>query len=189
MGLAPMTNSQKSWQIFTIPNLLSILRILLIAPIIFCILQEQRIYFYWGLILIAIAIATDYFDGILARKLNQITEVGKIIDPLADKIAVGSLLIVLIIYKNFPIWVAVVIIGRDILILLAGLFWATKYKYAIASNLLGKFTVFLIAIMIVAYIIEIPILEKILTANVVFFTILSGIVYLQRFISFLRSSN
>ena len=184
-----MNTSQKSWAIFTIPNILSIIRIFLIGPIIYCILQEQRIFLYSGLVLIAIAIVTDFLDGILARKLNQISEVGKILDPLADKIAVGSIIIVLIIYRGLPIWVATVIIGRDVLILLAGLFWATRHKYVMASTFIGKFTVNVIALMIVAYVIDISILEKIFSYLAVFFTILSGLVYLQRFVKTIGSEN
>lgn len=183
-----MKSSKPSWRLFTISNILSIVRILLIAPIIFCILSDDSFYFNLGLVLIALAIISDYLDGMLARKLNQTSEIGKILDPLADKLAVSALIIVLIIYKDFPIWVAVVIIGRDLLILLAGLIWATKHKFVLASNVLGKFTVFMIAMMIVVYILDLPLLEKILTYNAVFFTILSGIVYFNRFLKSLNTT-
>ena len=181
-----MEPSERSWKIFTIPNMISLFRLFLIAPIIYCVIQDERIYFYWAMGLIAVAIISDYVDGILARQLNQISEVGKILDPLADKIAVGALIIVLIIYKDFPLWAAGIIVGRDVLILLAGLIWASKYKFVQSSNMLGKWTVFFISLMIVAYIIDISILEKILTAVAVILTIISGMVYLQRFVRILQ---
>jgi len=184
-----MNSPQISWKFFTIPNLLSILRILLIVPIVYCFLQEQRFYFYLGLGLIIIAIISDSLDGFLARKFNQISEIGKILDPLADKLAVFTLVVVLIIYKNFPLWAAVIIIGRDLLILFAGLIWATKFKFVTPSNRLGKWAAFIIAMMIVAYIIALPpLLLKIITYFAVLMTILSGAVYLKRFVTSLKSA-
>jgi len=183
-----MEIKKKSWRFFTIPNLLSILRIILIGPIIYCILQSGTPYFYVGIVLIGIGILTDYLDGILARKFNQISEFGKILDPLADKLAVGSLVIVLIYYRDFPVWIAAVIIGRDILIMLAGLIWASKHKFVLASNFLGKVTVNAIALVIVIYLFDISILKEIFSWIAVALTVISGAVYLQRFMKSIQSS-
>ncbi|MBN1154963.1 CDP-alcohol phosphatidyltransferase family protein [candidate division KSB1 bacterium] len=178
-----MNKENRSWNLLTIPNVLSLMRLLSIPPIIYCILQDDRRLFYLGIGLICFAILSDYFDGKLARKLNQVTEVGKIIDPIADKVAVGSVIMVLIAYRDFPIWAASIIIGRDLLILIVGLFWTTKFKYSIPSNLLGKITVSIIALMILGYILRLPQLWRtLLTVNAVGLTILSSIVYLVRLI-------
>lgn len=184
-----MNASQNSWKFFTIPNILTIFRILLIGPIVYLVLQEDNTCFIIGLVLIFVAIATDFFDGKIARKLNQTSEYGKILDPLADKIAVGALLVVLVINRGLPVWVAVFIIGRDFLILLAGLIWTTKHKYVVASNFLGKVAVFSIALMIVAYIVELSTIAIIFTWLAVFFAFISGIVYLKRFILTIRQQN
>jgi CDP-diacylglycerol--glycerol-3-phosphate 3-phosphatidyltransferase len=176
-------NSEKgSWRFWTIPNLLSIFRILLIGPIIFLLLQDNRLCLNIALVLIFLGVLSDFLDGKIARKFNQISEVGKILDPVADKLAVGAVIIVLVFHRDFPIWAAALIIGRDVLILIAGLLWATRYKFVVPSNILGKWTVFFVSLMIIAYIIHIPELEKILTIVAAFFVILSGIVYLIRFI-------
>lgn len=177
------TKENRSWKLLTIPNVLSLLRLALIPPIIYCVLQDDKRLFYVGIALIGFSILTDFLDGKLARKLNQVTEVGKIIDPIADKVAVGSLIIVLILYRDFPIWAAVIIIGRDLLILIAGLVWATKYKYSIPSNWWGKIAVTMIAFMIVGYIINLPSLwQKLLMYTAVLFTISSSMIYLLRMI-------
>jgi cardiolipin synthase (CMP-forming) len=182
-----MAEQQLSWKFWTIPNILTIIRILLVGPIIYCVLQESRTYFSLGIAMIIFAIATDFFDGKLARKYNMASEYGKILDPLADKIAVTALLLVLIHYRNFPEWAAAIIIGRDFLILLAGLIWTTKHRYVISSTLLGKWTAFFIAIMIVAYLVRANLIAQILTWNAVFFVIVSGITYAVRFIKTLKS--
>ena len=181
-----MNTSENSWKILTIPNMITVFRILLIGPITYLILQEERTYFYWGLGLMAVGIASDYLDGILARKLNQVSEVGKILDPLADKIGICTFLIALTIYRDLPGWVAGVIIGRDVLILLGGLIWSTKQKNVVTPNFLGKFTINVVALMVVAYFVKIPVVKEIFAGLAVFFTIFSGIVYLQRFITNVR---
>ncbi len=176
-------NSEKgSWRIWTIPNLLSVFRISLIGPIIYLILQDSTLCSHLALVLIFMGVLSDFLDGKIARKFNQISEVGKILDPVADKLAVGAVIIVLVFHRDFPIWAAALVIGRDILILIAGLLWAARYKFVVPSNMLGKWTVFFISLMIIAYIIHIPELEKILTLVAAFFVVLSGIVYLIRFV-------
>jgi len=184
-----MDNSEKSWKILTIPNMITVFRIFLIGPITYFILQEEKIYLYWGLGLMAIGIASDYLDGILARRLNQESEVGKILDPLADKIAICAFLIALTIYRDLPVWVASVIIGRDVLILLGGLIWSAKHKVVISPNFLGKFTINVVVIMVLAYFIRIPVVKEISAGLAVFFTIFSGIVYFQRFVKNIRSES
>jgi CDP-diacylglycerol--glycerol-3-phosphate 3-phosphatidyltransferase len=162
--------------------MLSIFRILLIPIIVNCILHESKLYFWIGIGLVFIAIATDYLDGIFARKLNQISEYGKIFDPLADKIAIGTLVILLVMYRDLPSWVAIVIVGRDFLILLFGLFMTRRLKYVTSSSRLGKWTAFIIALMIVAYILRLNVIASTLTWISIFFALLSGSLYLARFI-------
>ena len=176
-----MTESKTTWQFFTIPNMLSILRIMLIGPIIYCILHENRTYFYAGIMMIFIAGLTDFLDGILARRLNQISEFGKLLDPLADKLSIAALVVVLIFYRDFPVWVAALIIGRDVLIVIAGLIFASKYKFLMSSNFIGKTTATLYAFMILAYIFEISVLENIFTIFAVIMTFVSAISYAHRF--------
>ena len=184
-----MTNdTQPSWRFWTIANVLSIIRIILIPAIVYCILNGGKTHFWIGISMILFAIATDYFDGILARRLNQISEYGKILDPLADKIAVGTLTVLLVMYRDLPVWVAVLIIGRDTLILLFGLFMTRRLRYVTSSTLLGKWTAFFIALMIVAYIVRWHTVATILTWNAVVFAVLSGLVYLKRYIHTIQTT-
>jgi cardiolipin synthase (CMP-forming) len=100
-----------------IPNILSISRIVLIPLVIYLLAVKSWI---WALLLFTIASLTDLLDGWSARKLNQVSEFGKFIDPLADKFLVISILTALMILdpylEMFDFWMIAVIVGRDIMI-------------------------------------------------------------------------
>jgi len=133
--------------IFTISNGLSFLRLLLSIPLYFSIIGNN---YSAAVIICLLAYLTDLGDGYLARKLNQITEFGKIIDPLSDKVFVFVFVITLFIQGRIPFWFFAVIASRDLLILLGGLFMASKVKKIPASNLFGKGAVLLIGITLLA---------------------------------------
>lgn len=79
-------------EIFNIPNIMGYVRILLIP--VFVVLYFNKLY-SWAMVALAVNIMTDFFDGIVARKFNQITELGKFIDPLADKLTQAAVVVTL----------------------------------------------------------------------------------------------
>lgn len=89
---------------------------------------------------------TDLLDGYLARKLDQVSELGKIIDPLADKIAVGAIAILMFLKGLIPVWFIIIVIFRDLLILIFGLILKRKKKIVLMSNYPGKIAVFTIGL-------------------------------------------
>ncbi len=178
-------NEQKSFAVVTIPNLLSLLRILLIVPMAIFVWQGNLLLI---LIIVVIALASDFLDGILARRLNQISEVGKILDPLADKLAIGTILLVLYLKHQVPLWLVVVVIGRDVAILIAGLLYARKYKFVMPSNFIGKVTANVLALMVIAFILDLERLERILVPVSVGFILLSVYSYARRFIQLIATS-
>ena len=101
-----------------IANRLTILRILLIVPFIIILVwkSDQFSYRLIAFVIFAIASLTDFLDGYLARKFNLITNFGKLMDPLADKILVLSSLLIFVELKYVPAWMVIVIITRDFLI-------------------------------------------------------------------------
>ncbi|MBR3090500.1 MAG: CDP-alcohol phosphatidyltransferase family protein [Bacteroidetes bacterium] len=128
-------NKIESNKILTIPNLFSFLRIILI------IIAGCQLYNHNNInafIIYLTAIITDFFDGFFARKLNQISELGKILDPLADKLMVISAVLILLLQHRMPLWFVIIVVIRDILILLGGLYAKTKIKFIIPSILIGK---------------------------------------------------
>ena len=141
----------KKSEFFTVSNLLSLLRIFLAIPIFIFISNSETELL---LIVLVLAIITDYLDGYFARKLNEITELGKILDPFADKVCTTTGFIALTIFQGFPLWITVVIILRDVFILLGSLFIFKKAKLITPSNLPGKFTVFFISLLALVHILH-----------------------------------
>ncbi len=100
-----------------IPNLISMLRVFMIPLFLYLILMDSKTMKILGLVVFALASLTDLIDGWSARKLKQESEFGKFLDPLADKILVVSgLCSFLLLDALIPIWMIIVIIGRDVLI-------------------------------------------------------------------------
>lgn len=93
------------------PNKLTVLRVILVPVFLVCLMYLNR---YAALAIFIIASATDWFDGHLARKNNQITNFGKFLDPLADKLLVTTAFVCFVGMGKLPAWVALVVIARDL---------------------------------------------------------------------------
>jgi cardiolipin synthase len=120
-----------------IPNLLSLLRLLLIPVVVYLVARGHNTA---ALSLILLGIVTDILDGYLARRLNQVTELGKIIDPLGDKLGTAALVVTLALYRGFPAWAAILVIARDVAILFGAAFYIAIGQPIPTSNLLGRLT-------------------------------------------------
>ena len=100
-----------------LPNKLTILRVIMIPFFLVALMVESIPYGKWiALALFCIASLTDMLDGKIARKYNLITNFGKFMDPLADKLLVCSAMIALIEIDRIPAWVVIVIIAREFII-------------------------------------------------------------------------
>jgi len=123
-----------------LPNLLSIIRIYLMYPLLSFIAEENYLF---ALYIFMIAAATDGLDGYLARVMNWQTDLGKILDPIADKVLlIGT---VLILWMNYyiPLFVVVVFVLRDFIIIMGAAFHMTVYETAAPNpNIFGKITTF-----------------------------------------------
>lgn len=107
-----------------IPNAISLLRIALIAPILLLILNGG---FGWAIILFCLAGFSDGVDGYLAKRFDWGTRLGALLDPIADKLLVAGLFITLAYMQHIPVWLASVVILRDVVIV-AG---ATAYNFLV----------------------------------------------------------
>jgi CDP-diacylglycerol--glycerol-3-phosphate 3-phosphatidyltransferase len=102
--------------LWTLPNRLSILRILFIPVIVFFISTREDGLLLASCLLFIIAGITDGLDGYLARKMNLTSKFGLYLDPIADKLLVSSVLITLTHYDQIPLWVTLILVGREFLI-------------------------------------------------------------------------
>jgi len=100
-----------------IPNLITIIRII-VAPIIVIVLliTPSRMLSLCSALIFMLASVTDFLDGYIARKMNRVTNLGKFLDPLADKLLVGTALIMMIHLDRVPPWIVALIVGREIFI-------------------------------------------------------------------------
>lgn len=96
-----------------LPNLLSIFRILLVPPLVVVLLTKFEGKEWWGLGLFLLAAVMDFFDGYLARRRHEVTRLGTLLDPAADKILISAAFISLVEMEVVPAWIVVVIIARE----------------------------------------------------------------------------
>ena len=104
-------------RILTVPNALSFIRIAMIPVFVILLLDEGTRL--WGFLVLGLVQATDWVDGYIARRYGQVTELGKVLDPLADRLAVGAALITFVVADLFPLWAALLVLVRDGLVLVA----------------------------------------------------------------------
>jgi cardiolipin synthase len=122
-------------QFMTVPNLLSMLRLALVPVFLYLLLNEKYLS---AIIVLALSSLTDYLDGYFARKFNQVTRLGQLLDPAADRLYIFSTLVGLSITGIIPVWLALVIIGRDVVLAIAYPILATYGYGPLPVHYLGK---------------------------------------------------
>ncbi|MDM8544710.1 CDP-diacylglycerol--glycerol-3-phosphate 3-phosphatidyltransferase [Desulfococcaceae bacterium HSG9] len=109
-----MKSKQKIQVLLTHPNTLTLFRVLSIPGIIILLLFPNRFNAVVAALLFSVASITDFFDGFLARRWGMVSNIGKLMDPLADKLLVSSTCIMLVSLGWVPGWIVCIIIGREI---------------------------------------------------------------------------
>ena len=168
-------------EIFYISNQLSLLRVVLILPIYYFLQLDTMVGSYLAVFLMLLVALTDVLDGRLARKLNQQSDFGRVVDPVADKIAIAVIALMLINLRDLPIWFLVLVLTRDVAILLLGLFVISKQKIVIESQRIGKVTAFMLGTLMIIYTLDLPILKEIFLWTNVALILTSSIVYFGKF--------
>ena len=158
---------------FYVSNILSASRFLTVPFIFYFIYCEQWRH---AIICGTIAVITDLLDGFFARRLKQETELGYILDPVADKLALAAAVSALALLKtSFPVWAFFVIVIRDILILIGNGILAYKAKMITRSNFWGKCTSFSLSITVMLYLLR-PITSR-LPENIEFYGLCLALVF------------
>lgn len=161
-----------------LPNRLTILRIFLIPFFVFFMLSG---FSKWiALIIFVVASLTDMLDGKIARKYNLVTDFGKFMDPLADKLLVCSALICLVELKRIPAWIVIAIISREFIISGFRLVAAEK-QIVIAANFWGKIKTvcqMFMVILMIANIRELTLITQIMMWLSLILTVVSLMTYM-----------
>ncbi len=168
---------------FNIPNSLTTLRIVLIPVFVTALLYRRYDY---ALIVFIAAAVTDFLDGLVARVKNQQTELGKFLDPIADKFLLVTSFVLFAIYDLVPKWLTITVISRDIIIVTGWLIlYLITHRAKVEPSVLGKLTA-ASQLILLAYILlyinlgrAIPRPEPLITVTAVL-TVLSGLHYIYR---------
>lgn len=169
-------------RILTVPNQLTFLRLGFLPFFIISIYYDL---YGWALVVLIVAALTDGLDGLLARRLNQKTPLGAYLDPIADKLLLSSSFFMLAVKGKIAWWLAILVLGRDVLILTAAAVILLVAGYRpFPPSIYGKLTttvqVLLVFLVVLAAVVNSPLLEFLregfayLAAG---FTVLSGLHY------------
>ena len=166
----------------SIPNWVTLSR-LLGLPVLFILLTEpQTSRCWWGEGIFLIAAATDWLDGYLARRLDQITELGKWLDPLVDKLLTLVPFLILIQWQRVPAWAVAIILSRELLITAWRATTVGTKQPVIAANSLGKLKTVVQITAIAVLIAPLPQTYRLLGDSLfwlaVALTVISGAIYL-----------
>lgn len=99
-----------------VPNTLTLIRIFLVPLLVAVLLTRTEGYELWGVAILLGAALTDWADGYLARKRGQVTSLGVLLDPIADKILISAAFITLVELDLAPAWMVVIIVGREVVV-------------------------------------------------------------------------
>lgn len=183
----PPESNTKRTRYLNLPNTLSIIRIAAAPLLIYMLLSPGRVLSAVSAAVFLVVCLTDWLDGYIARKMNIITNLGKFLDPLADKLLITTAFIMLISLDRVPAWMVAAIVGREMAV--TGLrAVASDSGIVIAAGPLGKLkTVFQIAALVPLIVyypffgIDFMAIGQVLLWTALILTVWSGIDYFYKF--------
>ena len=144
-----------SLRLFTLPNALSFARMAALPPVLYLLRRGDPQSDRWALAILLVAGATDLLDGWLARRRGAVSASGKVVDPLADKVLIGGLVIYLALEREFPMWLLAAIVARDVALMAGAWLFFRRDKLVFAADWTGKWTTFFLSLLILAHILEV----------------------------------
>lgn len=133
-----------------IPNILTIFRFFLVPTYLLTYFSDTPSKLYWSIAIILLAGITDVVDGYIARRYNLVTEIGSLLDPLADKLMIIAVFLSLLITHKISLWAAFAVFLRDISMIIYSTLFHLKGKKTIPANIMGKLTTVLFYIALFA---------------------------------------
>jgi len=166
-------------RIVTVSNGISLFRVLLTVPILYFLDQGNQ---QLTLISIAIAVLSDMLDGWLARTTHCVSDLGKILDPIADKIVIFSVMLYLLLRQMLPVHFLAFLVLRDLTIAGTGYFYLRKRQGMPQANKFGKVSIIFTGAAILAYMFELVEWQKPLVITALVFLTISWILYLHTYL-------
>ncbi|MCY7325265.1 MAG: CDP-alcohol phosphatidyltransferase family protein [Microbacteriaceae bacterium] len=131
--------TEVSSRIFTLPNCLSFVRLALVPVFLVLLIGGDYVL---ALVTLVVSSVTDFLDGLIARRFNQISRLGQLLDPAADRLFIFATLIGLAIQQIVPWWLVLAIVGRDVVLLVLGVVLANHRYGPLPVHHLGKVATF-----------------------------------------------
>jgi CDP-diacylglycerol--glycerol-3-phosphate 3-phosphatidyltransferase len=193
MSADPAATPPQTAKLVNLPNALTVLRLAVVPVFAVLLLQDHGsddAGRYWATLVFTLAIITDRYDGMIARRTGQVTEFGKLADPIADKALTGTALVGLSVLGLLPWWVTLVILVREVGVTLLR-FWVIRHG-VIASSRGGKLKTVVQALAIGLYLL--PLTGLLASARwwvmafALLLTVITGIDYVYRALTLRRTS-
>lgn len=167
-------------RLFTLPNAVSILRMVLLVPVLVLLDRPGSGSQAAGVALLLVAGFTDLADGALARWRGWVSPSGKIVDPVADKVLIGGLVIYLAATRGFPVWLVGLVLIRDAALVLGATVILKRERLVFAANRSGKLTTFALGLLIMAYVLRLTAAYQPLTVAATAMLVISTVSYGRR---------
>lgn len=143
-------------KIFTLPNLLSFIRLCMIPAFLILLLNGYNLI---ATIVFAIAASTDWIDGQVARRTNSVSKLGQLLDPFVDRFLMISGVVGLLLVGRLPVWIVLVVVLRDVFMLAGGSYLLTRWKVRVPVIYAGKVATTLLYIGFAGVLLNMPLFE------------------------------
>lgn len=170
--------------VFTLPNLLSLSRLLSLIPVLYFLHKPDPGSDVIAIVILLVAGLTDLLDGFVARWTDAISPLGKVFDPIADKVLIVGLMIYLGIERGFPLWLLAAVIIRDVCLVVGAWYLFRRDRVVFGANWSGKWSTFTMGLLILAYLLRLEPLYLPLTAVAAVFVAISYFSYTRRGLAF-----
>jgi cardiolipin synthase len=170
-------------RLVTLPNILSLSRLVLLPVVLLFMFRHQGVA---AVVVMGVCWLTDALDGVAARRLHLVSNLGRALDHVVDKIWIGTVLVVLVWLHGLPLYIAGAVILRDVLILAGSVAIMSSRGTFVSSDMVGKVTGFAFALMIVYYTLDVPALAPYRTVVNIVVAVLIAVSFVNYSYSFLR---
>ncbi|MFH1007566.1 MAG: CDP-alcohol phosphatidyltransferase family protein [Candidatus Latescibacterota bacterium] len=185
VGSDPSARARRG-QWLTMANGLSVLRVCCLPFILYFLVHADRYGDWPVLTFMVVAVLSDVFDGYFARVRNSDSELGGVLDPIADKITIAGIVLFLVWFRDFPFWAAAFIWARDLAIAFGGLTLFRSKHIVLPSSNLSRYAVLIIALAIGAFTFQLDRVKWVLLYGGMGLLLLAGAVYLSYFFRLFR---